>query len=128
MTRTILAIVLFSVTLISGCASDPAKREVVATRQAEQLAPPNESLSRFGRFELASMTLDAKVQGDVKKAQAAIGIERTVKERLQPLLSEWNARPSSNAARTLVIQPRLVELYIPSGTSRFWAGAFAGES
>jgi hypothetical protein len=128
MNKSITALALLALAFAAGCASDPAKREVVAQAQAERLTPPREALSHFGRFELAKFVLAPEVQNEPKKAQAAIGVEETIKQRLQPLLTDWNARREGSASRSLLIEPRIVELYIPSGGSRFWAGAFAGES
>jgi hypothetical protein len=119
---------LLVVALVAGCASDPAKREVVARSQAERLPSTSENLSGFGRFEMAKTTLTPEIQGDPKKAQAAIAVELAVQQRVQPLLTEWNSRRAGSTSRSLLIEPRIVELYIPSGNSRFWAGAFAGES
>ena len=114
--------------LLGACAADPAKIQDVAVEEAERLAPPTMSLSSFASFELAPMTFSDEINAEPGKVAEAQEFERNLQAKLNPLLSEWNSTPSEGAAGTLAIQPTLVRLKIVSGGSRFWIGAWAGNS
>lgn len=123
-----LTLVFICVFLV-GCASDPAKRKQVAIEESSTMRSTDESLSSFDNFKLADITLAPSVQTEPEKVVVAKRLEAKLKTRLNPLISNWNARSGSvQDGRTVEIQPRVVSLRIISGTTRFFAGAFAGQS
>lgn len=124
----IASVCVISCALLSGCAADPAKRDSVAREESVRLAQPSEALENFGKFELAPMTMAAEVESRPEKVAAAREVELALKDQLNPVLEKWRERAGAGNSRTLLIQPRMMALQIPSGASRFWAGAFAGES
>ncbi len=46
---------------------------------------------------------------------------------MDPILAGWNEQPDASNAQKLVIEPHLIELHKPSGATRFFAGAMAGD-
>jgi hypothetical protein len=112
-----------------SCASDPIKRKQVAIEESGAMQSTAEPLSSFDNFKLADMTLAPSVQTEPEKVVVAKRLEVKLKTRLDPLIRNWNARSGSvQDGRTVEIQPRVASLRIISGTTRFFAGAFAGQS
>jgi hypothetical protein len=125
--------VLISVALVAvvtGCASDPGRRLEVAREESARLAAPTTPLSAYGKFELKPIQASPEVANEPRKVAATKDLEARLQARLQPLLAEWNAQGATGptAAKTLVVQPRVVKLQIFSGATRFFAGALAGDS
>ncbi len=52
---------VFICTFLVGCASDPAKRKLVAIEESSRMQPTAEPLSSFDNFKLADMTLAPSV-------------------------------------------------------------------
>jgi len=125
-----LLIPIVAVAVLAGCASDPAKRAMVATEESGRLTAPTTPLSSYGRFELKPMEMGPEVANDATKAAAVKDLEARVQARVQPLLAQWNAQGANSAAasRTLIVQPRVMKLRIVGGGTRFFTGGFAGES
>ncbi len=120
---------LLIVLAVSGCASDPAKRKLVAIEESSRMQPTAEPLSSFDNFKLADMTLAPSVQTEPEKVVVAKRLDVKLKTKLDPLISNWNAKSGYvQGGRTVEIQPRVVSLRVISGTTRFFAGAFAGQS
>ena len=114
---------------VSGCASDPAKRKLVTIEESSRMHPTAEPLSSFDNFKLADMTLAPSVQTEPEKVVVAKRLDVKLKTKLDPLISNWNAKSGYvQAGRTVEIQPRVVSLKVVSVTSRLWIGAWGGQS
>jgi len=120
---------VFICTFLVGCASDPDKRKLVAIEESSGMQSTSEPLSSFDNFKLADMTLAPSVQTEPEKVVVAKRLDVKLKTKLDPLISNWNAKSGYvQGGRTVEIQPRVVSLRVISGTTRFFAGAFAGQS
>jgi hypothetical protein len=120
---------VFICTFLVGCASDPDKRKLVAIEESSGMQSTAEPLSSFDNFKLADMTLAPSVQTEPEKVVVAKRLDVKLKTKLDPLISNWNAKAGYvQGGRTVEIQPRVVSLRVISGTTRFFAGAFAGQS
>jgi hypothetical protein len=85
--------------------------------------PPAVPFSSFQHFMLDPVT----AAPDVAAQTAAMAkISANVQQKLGETIAPWENRNISG--RTLVIQPRVVELKFVSGGKRFLAGAMAGSS
>jgi hypothetical protein len=128
MKRLVIPVVVVAV--LAGCASDPARRERIIKEQSGRLPPPTVPLSSYGKFELKPIAMAESVANDEAKAAVAKDLERRMQERMQPVFARWNADAGSAApaAHTLVVQPRVTRLRVVGGATRFFAGAWAGES
>ncbi len=128
MKRLVIPVVVMAV--LAGCASDPGRREKIVKEQSERLPPPAAPLSSYGRFVLKPIAMDDSVANDDAKAAVANDLGRRMQERMQPVFDRWNADGGSAApaAHTLIVQPRVTRLRVISGATRFFAGAWAGES
>jgi len=127
MNRFLIALV--SVTVLAGCASDPARRENIVKGHSATLPAPTAPLSSYGRFELKPMQIVDGVSNDAAKAEVAKDLERRIQERMQPMFARWSAESTGvRSAKTLIVQPRITKLRVIGGATRFFAGAFAGDS
>ena len=128
MTRVLVA--LIAIAMVTGCASDPGRRERIIKEQSGRLPAPTTPLSSYGKFELKPMQMVAGVANDEAKTRVAKDLERRLQERVQPMFARWNAESGSGSAasKTLIVQPRVTQLRVVSGATRFWVGAMAGES
>lgn len=122
------SIVLVLCIILSGCAANPQKLELVGKTESARLAPPTKPFSSFANYELRPMVLSPAVQGEPGKVKAAGELENTLRAKLQPLFDQWKAAALSGRSGTLIIEPQLASLKIVSGGARFWAGALAGDS
>ena len=124
--HAIFVIILLSA-LLAGCASGPQNHQTIVNDAASTLEPPQEKLSKFSNFTLAPMKVSDPIQADEKKAKIANLIEDKLSLNLSRLLANWNQ--SLNASnRKILIEPELLSLRVISGSSRYWAGPFAGNS
>ena len=115
--------------VLVGCASDPARRENIVKAHSATLPAPTAPLSSYGTFELKPMQMADGVANDSAKAAVAKDLERRVQERVDPLFARWNAeRTAASSSKTLIVQPRITQLRVIGGATRFFAGAFAGDS
>lgn len=121
-------VAVFMFALLAGCAASPEALNSVAQTESGRMAAPSRSLSSFARYELKPMVLSPAVKSEEGKVAVAGELEAKLRQKLQPLLDQWNAAPAANRSGTLVIEPQLASLKVVSGTARFWAGAMAGDS
>ena len=119
-----------AVVLLSGCASNSARRVKVATEESARLSAPTTPLSSYGRFDLKPMEMSVDVATDAAKAAVATDLEARVHARVQPVLAQWNAQGANSPAsdKVLTVQPRALKIRIIGGATRLFAGALAGES
>src|SRR6266516_4937389 len=127
MKRVLIPVI--AVAVLAGCASDPARREKLVKEHSATLPAPTAPLSSYGEFELKAMEMAEGVANDPAKAAVAKDLEARVQERMQPVLARWNAETGgAGAAKKLIVQPRITNLRVIGGATRFFAGAFAGDS
>jgi hypothetical protein len=121
---------MIALVVLAGCASDPARRETIIKEQSQRLPAPTASLSSYGKFELKPIEMVDSVANDQAKAAVVKDLDTRVQARVQPVLTRWNAdaRSGPGTARTLIVQPRVTQLRVIGGATRFFAGAFAGDS
>lgn len=111
---------------VSGCASYP---ELVTIEESSRMHPTAEPLSSFDNFKLADMTLAPSVQTEPEKVVVAKRLDVKLKIKLDPLISNWNAKSGYvQGGRTVEIQPRVVSLKVVSVTTRLWIGGLGGQS
>jgi len=114
---------------IAGCASDPEKRRQVAITESSLMRPTIKSLESFDNFKLTDMTLASSMESKPEKVEVAKILEGKLKAKLDPLISSWNTKSGQlQNGRTVEIRPKIISLRVISGTTRFFAGAFAGQS
>jgi hypothetical protein len=93
-----------------------------------QNPPPARKLAGFASYELKPMAIDPALS-DKKNAEKVVATVQEHAERtLAPIVAKWNAEAASAPGTgKLVIEPRITALHKPSGATRFFAGAFAGD-
>jgi hypothetical protein len=123
-------VALIAIATVTGCASDPGRRERLIKEHSARLQAPTPPLSSYGKFELKPMQMVAGVANDEAKAAVAKDLERRLQERVQPMFARWNAERGNGpaASKTLSVQPRVTQLRVVSSATRFFIGAMAGES
>ena len=123
--RFVLSAVLFA-------ASVPAFAEgdVVSYIEPKNSANPAPAirLDSFERFEAVPIAMDAPYAGQKPNEIAKESIQANLDLRLQPVLTEWNAKPAGTAPRVLKIEPTIRHVRFVTGGKRFWGGGFAGGS
>ena len=66
---------------------------------------------------------------EAAKAAVAKDLDTRIQERMRPLFAQWGAETAgASSAKTLVVQPRIINLRVIGGATRFFAGALAGDS
>lgn len=125
-----VVIAVVAITFIAGCASDPARRAQVAAQESARLSPPTIPLSAYSTFELRPMAMGPEVAKDEAKAAVAKDLEGRLQSRVRPLFDDWNTQGTNRTGggKTLIVQPHAMRIPVIGGATRFFAGAFAGES
>ncbi len=127
MKRSMIPVVAIAV--LAGCASGPARRENIVKEHSANLPAPTASLSSYGKVELKPMEMVGDVANDAAKASVAKDLDARIQERMQPVLARWSADNSgASSAKTLIVQPRITKLRVVGNATRFFVGAFAGDS
>lgn len=116
-----------SLLLLISCTANPARLSQVAREESYRLLPTSEPLSAFSSFELQPMGSSDEIASDPGKARYAKLLEQKLRSELLPLLASWEKK-GDGSGRKLLVQPTLVRLRIIGGGSRFWGGAWAGDS
>jgi hypothetical protein len=103
----------------------------VALTQVALAAPanpaPTNKLQGYSGYELKALTVDSTV-GDKKNLDKVVAkVDESIHQNVNPILATWNATPDAQNTQKLVIEPHLTELHKPSGATRFFAGAMAGD-
>lgn len=88
--------------------------------------PPANKLAGYSSYELVAtaMAPELGTKNNVEKVVAAV--DTNLKQDIGPIVEGWNTSADKKNAQKLVIEPRVVELHKPSGATRFFAGALAG--
>lgn len=103
----------------------------VALSHAALAAPTNPApankLQGYSGYELKALAVDASVgeKKNLDKVVAKVG--ESLHHNVDPIIAGWNEKPDAQNAQKLVIEPHLTELHKPSGATRFFAGAMAGD-
>jgi hypothetical protein len=98
----------------------------VALAASSNPAPANK-LQGYSGYELKALTVDSTV-GDKKNLEKVVAkVDESLHQNVNPIIDNWNAQPDTKSGQKLVIEPHLVGLHKPSGATRFFAGAMAGD-
>jgi len=89
--------------------------------------PPARPLQGYAGYELKDVTFDPSLADKKNVEKVVAKVDENMKQSVNPILHNWNATPDSHNAQKLVIEPHLTELHKPSGATRFFAGAMAGD-
>ena len=116
------------VVILAGCAADPADVKKVADTTSVQLAKPSKALSSYASYELRPIAFSQNIEVDEAKNRHLAILETKVREKLLPLFDDWTKSGGGRRSGTLIVAPELTQFRIVSGTARFWAGVFAGQS
>ena len=103
------------------------RQKAIIIEEAGKLAPLGVSLSEFSSFEIAPLTYSDAVAKEDKKVKFAKGLETQLRALLEATFADWMASARPNG-RKLVIKPYVVTLKVVGGGTRFFVGAFAGDS
>jgi len=103
----------------------------VALAGGPSVAPTNPApahkLQGYSGYELKALTVDSTV-GDKKNLDKVVSkVDESLHQNVDPILANWNGTPDASNAQKLVIEPHLTDLHKPSGATRFFAGAMAGD-
>ena len=103
----------------------------VALAGGPSVAPTNPApahkLQGYSGYELKALTVDPGV-GEKKNLEKVVAkVDEDLHLKVSPILEGWNAQPNSKSSQKLVIEPHLTDLHKPSGATRFFAGAMAGD-
>jgi hypothetical protein len=104
---------------------------VAATAFAEspQNPPPSTAFAGYDKYELLPIARGPPYAGDKGKEAAKDKIQAYMDAETNPIIEQWNKDAVEGArGQSLLIEPRIEKLKVVSGTARFWAGAFAGDS
>lgn len=96
---------------------------------APQNPPPARKLAGFASYEVKPMAIDPALE-DKKNADKVVAkVQEYMNQNVAPIVAKWNAEATSAGGATgkLVIEPRITALHKPSGATRFFAGALAGD-
>ena len=89
--------------------------------------PPEHKLQGYAGYEIKAVTYDPSL-GDKRNVEKVVTkVDENVKQSVQPILVSWNSSPNAKNAQKIVIEPRITSLHKPSGATRLFAGAFAGD-
>ena len=98
----------------------------VVENKVDNPAPPV-AFKTYSHFEVNKITMGPPYAGQAANEKALKKIQQNFDLRLNPLLEKWN-KAAPAGGKTLVIEPHIEQIKFINGTTRFWAGAFAGDS
>jgi hypothetical protein len=88
---------------------------------------PSNKLQGYAGYELKAITVDSTV-GEKKNLDKVVSkVDESLHQKVNPILESWNGQVDAKNAQKLVIEPHLTDLHKPSGATRFFAGAMAGD-
>lgn len=96
---------------------------------APQNPPPARKLAGYASYAVKPMAIDPALE-DKKNADKVVAkVQEYMEQNVAPIVAKWNADAASGGGATgkLVIEPRITALHKPSGATRFFAGALAGD-
>ncbi len=92
----------------------------------QQNPPPANKLAGYSSYEMMPLTLAPEL-GDKKNVEKVVAvIDADLKKSIASILEGWNSSADKASPQKLVIEPRITQLHKPSGATRFFAGAMAG--
>ena len=121
-TPRFLLLGVFALLGFSGCVTH-IKTDVT------QNPPPAEKFSAFAHIEIARVVLPAPYAGQAANEKAVRKIQENIDLNTHAMLLRWRQSPPEGGGdRTLVVEPRIVEVKFINTTSRIWSFAFSGSS
>jgi hypothetical protein len=89
--------------------------------------PPDHKLQGYAGYELKQVVVDPAI-GEKKNLDKVVAkVDESVKQSVDPILQGWNSSADAKNPQKIVIEPRITSLHKPSGATRFFAGALAGD-
>jgi hypothetical protein len=97
--------------------------------EGPQNPAPARKLGGFTRYELKPMTIAPELTSKKNSDKVISTLQEHLERNVAPIIAQWNAEAGTapESSETLVIEPRVTSLHKPSGATRFFAGAFAGD-
>lgn len=91
--------------------------------------PPVQKLGGYAKYELRPITLAPELAEKKNSDKVLATVQEHIDRTVAPIVDQWNAGAgtSPESTETLVIEPRITALHKPSGATRFFAGALAGD-
>ena len=89
--------------------------------------PPAHKLQGYAGYELKDVAFDPSLADKKNVDKVVAKVDENMKQSVNPILQSWNASADAHAAQKIVIEPLITNLHKPSGATRFFAGAFAGD-
>ena len=88
--------------------------------------PPLNKLAGYSGYEMMPLAMAPEL-GDKKNVEKVIALtDADLKKSIEPILQTWNSSADKKSPQKLVIEPKITQLHKPSGATRFFAGAAAG--
>lgn len=94
---------------------------------APQNPPPANKLQGYAGYELKELTFEPDIGGKKNADKVIARVDENLKQSVGAILTTWNASADATSPQKIVIEPRITSLHKPSGATRFFAGAFAGD-
>lgn len=89
--------------------------------------PPSHKLQGYAGYELKDVTFDPNLNEKKHIDKVVAKVDESLKRSVLPILQNWNSSVDAQGKQKIVIEPRIESLHKPSGATRFFAGAFAGD-
>jgi hypothetical protein len=89
--------------------------------------PPAHKLQGFAGYELKEVTFEPSLSDKKNVGKVVAKVDENLKQSVSAILQGWNASADAKGEQKIVIEPRITDLHKPSGATRFFAGAFAGD-
>jgi hypothetical protein len=89
--------------------------------------PPARPLQGYAGYELKDVTFDPSLADKKNVEKVVAKVDENLKQSVNPILQTWNSSADPHSAQKIVIEPHITTLHKPSGATRFFAGAFAGD-
>ncbi len=116
--------------MISGCATTPMKN---AREQIRHKKPPEIKFGAFEKIYLRSTGINSALASHPANQKALVRIDEYLLSRVLQIFPsltviEANEQLDGLDKNSLLIEPFVDDITFISGTARFWAGAWAGDS
>jgi hypothetical protein len=113
----------------TAAAAAPAAAAGVPGSVGAKNPPPAKMLKGYSGYELKPVALADEAAGKKNVDKVVAKVDENVKASCSAIIAEWNAAAGSSGSKEmLVIEPQIASVHKSSGATRFFAGAFSGDS
>jgi hypothetical protein len=89
---------------------------------------PAQKLAGYAGYELKPMAIESSLTAKNNSEKVVATVQEHMERTVAPIVAKWNAEAASaTSTEKLVIEPKITALHKPSGATRFFAGALAGD-